>query len=212
LHIFIDETGDTGFKLKKGSSDIFSITLIIFKNPLEIEKVTKSIKSLEDRLGFSQKSEWKFSKTAPKYRIEFLKTVCVYDFEIRAVVMIKKNISGPILTTNKDSFYNYTCKLVLQYSLKCMNEAKIIFDKRGNKEFYTHLRQYLRNKCNMNHEKIKEIKSKDSRKEKPLQVVDMIAGAIGRSFSGKKDSQDYIQLIEPKLKNMFRFPDDLKNK
>ncbi len=209
MHIYIDETGDTGFKLDQGSSEIFSITLILFKNPKEIEKAVNAIKTLEKRLGFSKDTEWKFSKTAPKNRIEFLKTVCAFDFEIRAVVMIKKNITGHKLTTDKDKFYNYTCKLVLQY-VQYMKDAKIIFDRRGNKEFNTHLRQYLRNKCDLNHEIIKEIKSKDSQKEKPLQMVDMIAGAVGRSFKNKKDSQECMQIIKPKIANLFRFPDDLK--
>lgn len=209
MHIYIDETGDTGFKLDKGSSHIFCITLLIFNDHKEIERMSKAIKRLEESLHFHSYTEWKFSKTAPAYRVEFLKTIANFNFEIRAVVMIKKHIDGPRLKTDKDSFYNYTCRLLLRYASGNMKEARVIFDRRGNREFYGNLRHYLRTECKLDHEKIKEIRSKDSRKEIPLQVADMIAGAIGRSFGGKKDSRDYIEIIRPKIKNLFRFPDDL---
>lgn len=210
LHIYIDETGDTGFKLEKGSSPIFCITLLIFHDNKEIEKMSMAIQKLESNLHFNSNEEWKFSKTAPKYRLEFLKTIVNFNFEIRAVVMIKKNIDGPRLISDKDSFYNYTCKLLLQYSAGYFKDAKVIFDKRGNRDFYKNLRQYLRTKCKIDHKRIREIKSKDSKKEIPLQVVDMIAGAIGRSFSNKRDSKDYIRIINPKIRNLFRFPEDVK--
>lgn len=211
MHIYIDETGDTGFKLAKGSSKIFAITLIIFKDPGEIEKTVKAIKKMEERIRFPQKAEWHFSKVKPAWRKEFLKTLLPYDFEIKTVIMNKKNIEGVKLSTDKRHFYNYTCKLVLQYSLHDFNEAKIVFDKCGNREFYTEMRQYFRKKCNMDHTSIKSIKSKDSHKEIPLQIADMVAGTIGRRFSGKKDRDEYYDLIKSKITDYFVFPDALKN-
>ena len=209
MHIYIDETGDTGFKLDKGSSQIFCITILIFNEPKEIEKICQAIKILQEKYKFKTGEEWKFSRTSPDRRIEFLKTIAPFNFRVQAVVMMKKNITGPNLTTDKNSFYNYTCKLVLQYALKSMKEAKVIFDKCGNREFYTDMRHYLRNKCEMDHTKIKDILSRDSQKEIPLQIADMIAGAIGRQYSDKKDKESYFKIIKPRIENLFIFPDDL---
>jgi hypothetical protein len=91
-----------------------------------------------------------------------------------------------------------------------MKEAKVIFDKCGNRDFYTDMRHYLRNKCEMDHTKIKDILSRDSHKEIPLQIADMIAGAIGRQYSDKKDKESYFKIIKPRIENLFIFPDDLK--
>ena len=44
--IFIDDSGDPGFKLDKGSSAFFVIALIIFDDELEAEKVALAIKEL----------------------------------------------------------------------------------------------------------------------------------------------------------------------
>ena len=80
-------------------------------------------------------------------------------------------------------FYNYTCKLVLQHELRNDNKnTKLIFDKKGPRDFYTKLRKYLTKVCELEEGNRPEIKSRDSKKDKPLQIVDMIAGAIGRSF------------------------------
>src|SRR3990172_10690818 len=124
----------------------------------------------------------------------------------QAVVMNKEKITGPRLISDKNSFYNYSCKLVLQYAHKSLHEAKIIFDRRGPREFYKHLRFYLRDKCQFDHTKIKKISSRDSKKDKPLQIVDMLAGAIGRAYSDKSDKKDYITVIRPKIVNLFLFP------
>lgn len=210
MHIYIDETGDTGFKLDKGSSQIFAITLVVFKEPFEIEKTVSAIRRMEKRIGFPEKAEWHFSKVKPTWRKEFLKTIEPFDFELLTVIMNKAEIDGPKLTNDKKLFYNYTCKLVLQYSMNKFNEAKIVFDKCGNRDFYTQMRQYIRDKCGIDHTRIKSITSKDSQKQIPLQIADMVAGAIGRRFSDKKDRNDYYDIIKSKIVNYFVFPDGLK--
>lgn len=42
--VFIDDSGDPGFKTEKGSSKIFVIAMVIFKDNLEAEKTSLSIK------------------------------------------------------------------------------------------------------------------------------------------------------------------------
>lgn len=46
--VFIDDSGDPGFKLDKGSSAFSVITLVIFDDALEAEKVALAIKELND--------------------------------------------------------------------------------------------------------------------------------------------------------------------
>jgi len=44
--VFIDDSGDPGFKVEKGSSKIFVITMVIFKDNLEAEKTSVAIKEV----------------------------------------------------------------------------------------------------------------------------------------------------------------------
>jgi hypothetical protein len=61
--VFIDDSGDPGFKLGKGSSDFFIISAVIFDDTLEAEKTALAIKTLRRELGFSDKVEFKFNKS-----------------------------------------------------------------------------------------------------------------------------------------------------
>ena len=65
---FIDESGDSGFALGKGSSLIFGIACVIFNDELEAEKTAVAIKELRRKLKFSERVEFKFNGTTFKPR------------------------------------------------------------------------------------------------------------------------------------------------
>lgn len=58
--VFIDDSGDPGFKLEKGSTSHFVIAMVIFDDTLEAEKTALAIKELRRELQFSDNSEFKF--------------------------------------------------------------------------------------------------------------------------------------------------------
>lgn len=87
--VFIDDSGDPGFKLEKGSSKIFIIAMVIFKDNLEAEKTSVAIKELRRILKMSDLSEFKFNKSSRKFRTAFIDTVKKFDFKIRAIVVDK---------------------------------------------------------------------------------------------------------------------------
>lgn len=60
--IFIDDSGDPGFKLEKGSTRHFVIVMVIFNDELEAEKTALAIKQLKRELGFSEQTEFRFFK------------------------------------------------------------------------------------------------------------------------------------------------------
>ena len=52
--VFIDDSGDPGFKFDRGSSRFFVIVLLIFNDELEAEKTAIAIKELRRSLKFLQ--------------------------------------------------------------------------------------------------------------------------------------------------------------
>ena len=60
--IFIDDSGDPGFKLQKGSSSYFVIAFVLFDDPLEAERTSLAIKDLRRKLKASDYYEFKFNK------------------------------------------------------------------------------------------------------------------------------------------------------
>jgi len=70
--VFIDDSGDAGFKLDKGSSSFFVISAVIFDDELEAEKTAIAIKELRRELGFSDQTEFKFNGCRKEVRLKFL--------------------------------------------------------------------------------------------------------------------------------------------
>src|SRR4051812_47628710 len=105
--VFIDDSGDPGFKIDKGSSGIFVISLIVFKDYLEAEKTSLKIKELRRKLKVSDFYEFKFNKTNRKFKEEFFNQIKNCKFRVRAIVVDKRHIQSPHLRNNKENFYNY---------------------------------------------------------------------------------------------------------
>ena len=193
--VFIDDSGDPGFKLHKGSSKIFVIALIIFEDELEAEKTSLSIKELRRKLKVSDKYEFKFNKTNRKFRNNFFKTVNNFKFRIRAIVVKKEIIYSPHLKNYIENFYNYVIMQVLKHNDGKIKNAKLKFDKRGERVLRDQLRTYLsRELDNKNRKVFKDLKFVDSRQNTLVQLADMVAGAIFSSFSGKDKS--YFEILK----------------
>ena len=95
--VFIDDSGDPGFKIEKGSSTHFTIAMVCFDDDLEAEKTAVAIKELKRKLKLKDNEEFKFSKSCRDYRIEFLKIVNKFNFRIRCLVVDKTKVYSPEL-------------------------------------------------------------------------------------------------------------------
>ena len=129
--VFLDDSGDPGFKVEQGSSPSFVIALVIFDDDLEAEKCAVAIKELRRELGLSDQYEFRFSGTKKAFRLAFLNIVARFQFRVRAIVMHKRRIYGPRLQSSRDSFYRYAIKMVLKRShggtlRRCVNEEKAV--------------------------------------------------------------------------------------
>ena len=193
--VFIDDSGDPGFRIHKGSSPIFVIALVIFDDLLEAEKTSIAIKELRRKLKVSDLYEFKFNKTNKKFRTNFVKSVKDFKFRIRSIVANKTIIHSQKLRTEKEDFYNYIIMQVLKNSGGTLCKAKLRFDKRGEKTIRNQLRVYLSNRLDNRKSKIfYDLKFVDSRQNTLIQLADMVAGSI-YSYYTKKDKQ-YLNFLK----------------
>lgn len=205
--IFIDDSGDPCFKLEKGSSKTFVICCVIFDDELEAEKTAVKIKELRRKLKLSDYYEFKFNKCSRKFREKFLKTVMDSKFRIRAIVMPKDNIISEELKRSKESFYNFTIKMVLKHNFGTIKDAKIRLDGHGNRLFRRELLTYLRKHLNTKEKTIiKNIRFRDSYKDVLIQLSDMIEGSINRTFyKDKTDSKIYWDIVKGQKEDLWIF-------
>lgn len=205
--VFIDDSGDPGFKLARGSSRFFVISAVLFHDNLEAEKTALAIKELRRTLGFPDGVEFKFNKSNKEVRCQFLQTVRPFDFAVRSMVVDKKRIRSEELKTNRNSFYGYIIKMLLQHSNEAILDANIKIDGNGDRVFRKSFLMYLRRSLNSSERKVmKRCKLVNSRGNVLIQMADMVAGSIRRSYDGSKtDHALYKGIIGKNIQDEWNF-------
>ena len=196
--VFIDESGDPGLKIEKGSSRFFTVSLVIFEDKEEALACDQRITLLKRELGWEENSEFHFKRNSDKIRRAFLQAVAPYNFFYYGIVINKEpeKLWGEGFR-NKSSFYKYACSLVFQNAKDKLENSTVVIDKSGNLDFRRQLAKYLRRKLSEEGKKlIKKVKMQRSRGNNLLQLADYIAGVINRSVQGrKKFAEEYRKII-----------------
>ena len=65
MFVYLDESGDTGFKFNQESSRYFVITLVLVEDPFFI---TEAVDKLREQLGYDYNPEFHFFSTKPEIR------------------------------------------------------------------------------------------------------------------------------------------------
>jgi hypothetical protein len=205
--VFIDDSGDAGFKMDKGSTSNFVISLIIFDDNLEAEKVALAIKELRRKLDFPDDVEFKFNKSDKEVRIDFLRAINPYKFRVRSLVVDKSKVRSDELKNNKESFYSYFIKTVLRYNNNSIYEARIKIDGSGDRIFRRSFLTYLRRELNSGEKRIiKNCKLVDSKGNVLVQMADIIAGSIRRYYDkDKTDSKIYKEIFKKHIEDEWFF-------
>jgi len=204
--VFIDDSGDPGFKFNKGSTSHFVIAMVIFDDDLEVEKTAVAIKELKRDIGLSDADEFRFFKTCNDYKKLFFKKIKPFSFKIRALVVNKSVIYSTKLKTDKNSFYAYFIKEVIKKSHNTLLNARIRIDGSGDRIFRRNFFTYLRRELNSTDRKLmKNCKMLDSKGNVMIQMADMVAGCVNRTQSTKPDAKDYIKIIKGHVEDIWRF-------
>ena len=190
---FIDESGDPGFKLDKGSSQVFVLSVVAFKDAAASKHAGDEITAL---MGTERvKPEWKFSKTRDVSRDVFFEAAAAWDFQCRSVVVQKNAITSHHLRTKPRRFYNYFTKMMFEHDGGLLTGAKVVLDGTGDRRFRKELVGYMRRELPKG--TIKKFDFRASHKDPLVQLADMCAGAIARSYSDtRRDGAKWRNMLE----------------
>lgn len=204
--VFIDDSGDAGFKLDKGSSKHFVIACVIFDDNLDAEETALKIKRLRRSLNWRDDHEFKFNKTNKQIRLAFLHEVKACKFRVRAIVADKSAIRSPELRGNKNKFYNYMIKEVLSKSAGSIKNGSIRLDGHEDRAYKKAATTYFRQQANPRGTLIKDMKFVNSKNDNLIQLADMVVGSIFRTTqTGKTDSNDYLNVIQKRVEDIWYF-------
>lgn len=194
--IFIDDSGDPGFK--SDSSTNFVMAAALFIDQKEAALLSREISEFRKNLGWREDYEFKFSKIRKDIIKNLLHKIIDYDFKIYAVFVNKKDFNNFYHLVDNEKLYNWTIKELL--SIIPISNAKIEIDGRASKQYMKNTATYLRNAVNRDKKLDIKIKFEDSARDNLIQLADLIAGSINRSMSkDKTDAKTYIKIIKPKI-------------
>ena len=202
-YVFVDESGDSGFKLGRGSTQVFCIAAVVFRSLEDIKKTDGVIQTLRDHLGLKKTHEFHFHNEPMRFRRAFCEAVCECPFVVRAVVVDKDRIfENTMLRKSPAYFYNFITKMLLKHSFGTIVNAKVCIDGSMNRE----LRTYLRRELNRESKLIHDTRFVDSKQSSMIQLADMVAGSIARSYrADKRDSQELRRILRPCVEDIWDF-------
>lgn len=127
------------------------------------------------------------------------------DFMVRALVVEKARIYSDNLRENKARFYNYFVQMLLKHDNDLLQGARVKIDGSGDREFKRELERYLRQQCQAG--KIASVKFAESHRDNLIQLADMAAGAIARSYreDDRKDADRWRRMLAAKIDDIWDF-------
>ena len=189
-YIFIDDSGDAG--LGNSNTDQLIVAAVIVVDENKKELLEDAINLFRRRLGWVDLHGFKFSKTEKSILVELIDFVKHFDFKAYAVVLDKKNIDSSNIIKSKMSVYNHTIKELLLRVSK--SNQIVVIDGKATKSYAEKVRTYLRQSLKENGIDNTSIRFVDSRKDSIIQLADIVAGAIARSYKDKTDAMRYLSL------------------
>ena len=89
------------------------------------------------------------------------------------------------MKADKDRFYEYFVKNMMDYNGGTLKNARVIIDGSGDREFRQKLNAALRRRLGKGI--VKDLRFKSSHNDVLVQLADMCAGAIARSYRPERD-------------------------
>jgi len=198
--IFLDESGDLGFKSK--SSNWFLFTLVLTNNHRKIEKCIKSIhKSLSRKYKKVGELHAYHAQAIVRKRL-LTKLSQVKDIKILCVVLNKKKVYID-LQNQKNYPYNYTANILLdrlhRKKIIDIDEViELIIDQKDTRKFIKeNFEKYLKDNLTKRSSSKIKIKICPSHSEKCLQAVDFLSWAIFRKY--EKNDYEYYEIIKDRI-------------
>src|SRR5262245_22360276 len=133
----MDESGDTGLKLGKGSSDFFTIGMVLFQELAVAEACRIRIQELRQTLGMKRSgkgSTFHFWEMNPRRRQVFLSAVAGFAFQFYSCTIDKKRLSGKSWG-KKAYMYERAGILTIDQALENLKETKLVFAATSGRKF-----------------------------------------------------------------------------
>lgn len=206
--VFIDESGDLGFKFERGSTQFFTIALVVFESGEAALACQRVVESTRERLGLPANYEFHFHGDSHERRMALLSAVSHQDFSCHTFTVDKTSprLTGPGFK-HRDSGYKWVCRIALENMASDLRNAAVVIDGSGERRFRQQIRDYLRRELNsQQRKKIREVKISRSSSDPLVQLADYVAGVTNRLYEGKAGGDQYEVYLRRKRRSQRKWP------
>lgn len=194
---FIDESGNNALNTKKeGATKYFVLAAVICDGDS-----LNNLNQLAEKISseFYGGGEIKSNKNKGERRVKIIKMLLENDVKFSTMAINKDEISKDSALDYKQVFIKYINKLFYSQLVVNHQPLTIIADKHGGDEFSAGFIKYVGNEFKDQLFVPVSVQHVDSKKEKIIQLADIISGTV-RLFYEKKDNQLNEVFLEYKKK------------
>lgn len=180
MHVYIDDSGCGGFKVGQGSTSHLVMAAVVFRSTAHITDVVQRIDACSERNRRTK--EFHYSEMKKRHADCFFECIGPATFDVRAIVIDKTRIHSEFLRSSPSAFKSYAIRQLLTKNWGQIRDAKVFVDGQDTKAFGIDDAKYLHRMVNSESPgTISQVRFVDSAKSRPIQLADMIAGAINRA-------------------------------
>ena len=196
-YLFLDWSGDVGFKFGRGSSEYLVLALV---SSTDYGRVRKTLASLRRKLALSPLFEFHYMQTPPELKGAFFDVLTGLAFSSEILVAHKPSLPLSFRRMREAEIYgHFVSDLLLRADQTIIEQALLLVDaQRSDVVLVRCIRVAVSHA--LEGAKVtyglRKVKARPAREEDGIQIADMIAGAMVNRLEGKRD---YLAELEEHL-------------
>ena len=185
---FVDESGDAGFKLDRGSSRLFVVAMATFEGAQEAQLCDDRIGLLRTELALPPSFEFHFSHNSRRVREAFLEAVRPYEFRFHVFAVDKAHSLAAEQVGSSEDLQKLAVRELLEDAGPYLQDTTVVVDRAGTRQGRSSLAVHLRRSLSAGSlASIHKLKDQRSESHNLLQLADYVVGVSARVLNGHAD-------------------------
>ncbi|MDE2670762.1 MAG: DUF3800 domain-containing protein [Chloroflexota bacterium] len=185
---FVDESGDAGLKLDRGSSRLFVVVMVTFSGADEARRCEERIDALRSELSLPPSYEFHFSHNSRRVRTSFLDAVRPFPFRIHVLAVDKARLPADAEARSPERLYQLAVRELCEDAAPHLQGATVIVDRSGTRQGRNDLAVYLRRRLGSEaHGAIRKLRNQRSEGHNLLQLADYVVGVAAKALNGNAE-------------------------
>lgn len=208
VYVFVDDSGDAGFKFDQGSSAHIVMSAVVLRNREDAEHAMRVVQGARCYVGADgqehiNENEFKYAKCKVAIKDRFFEKLRDARFDLRVIMLDKRQLYSSHLRENPNDLKSYLIRQLLTHTLGTVRDAQLIIDGQDQQSFRMSDRDYFMRMVNREVPgTLSGVQFRDSKKSQLIQVADMTAGAMRRALLDDRDARRHVNT----LTNRFQYP------